>query len=886
MLNKLMRKLKTKTGMMYGIMLLTSLVLGLSYGTFIFVTDEYKATEMLVSNLMYGIEITSTGGTETINNTNVTVSNGNTSTVLVKITSLNKINSKYGLDYKILSGTGNIYYASSTGWLPTGKINKNGSGIYEKTIKVVISATSDLTVDFNVSGGYTYNSEVASKSTYTRVSEVYDNILSYTTNKLLSEIVSEEASDGIYGGDATNNYLQYPESSNANENIWRIIGNYKSVGGIKLISNSKEIISVSDINTKLTNIYNTLDKTSEYVLSTNKFNCTGTTCTTSNYSNIGLLSSSEYNSDSYMNITDNWFTTNNNVVELVSGETISSTDTTTTGSLRASIYLQGDVSIKGSGTSTDPYRLVEKGDVIISSATLNGSTLSYFPTMSSPYLVNSVTCSNGTTGTWDNKKDKIVLDNINLPTVCNVDFKDGYTVNLTSTGGSIPSSVQVGRNGIAKITLKPNDGYTSDGATTDCPNSTISGSTLTIKNIKSNISCSVVYKEKKYTLAEAMLRDNPTISERTTFSSTYIETTTGTIYKTNKTEDGSDVYYYAGNTTNNWVKFGKYQVDTIRYRGTYSSDFFKEYDSLAECQNGKYFNEDCTAFTYGKAGDDMYWKIVRTNEDGSVRLLYSGTSPKTTEGYILSSSFNGLQIAGETEGSEKSGYMYGGTTSLADNRTNTNDSTIKVAVDTWYENNLLTNYDKYLSKTAIYCNDRSVPSNGYSASSNFKYGVNTRIGNYMPSYKCGANTNNELFETTQATADKFSASTTGGGNGQLKYPIALMTADEVSFAGGISGTSLSSPYAWYYTNSNGNSIIGDGYWWLLSSFAWYHSTSFNYSNVFYVYGSSGPGLLFNETVNYSHAVRPAISLDSCVQIKSGEGTPESPYEIDYENSCN
>ena len=335
------------------------------------------------------------------------------------------------------------------------------------------------------------------------------------------------------------------------------------------------------------------------------------------------------------------------------------------------------------------------------------------------------------------------------------------------------------------------------------------------------------------TLANMMLRDNPTIKERTDFKKN-TETTTGTIYKTNKTEDGSDVYYYSGNTTNNWVKFGGF-----------------------------------------------YWRIIRTNEDGSVRILYSGTSHDTTTGYIGTSAFNSIK-----SDPMYVGYMYGTTGSLENNRTNTNDSTIKVAVDTWYENNLLTNYDKYLSKTAIYCNDRSVPSNGYSASSNFKYGVNTRIGNYMPSYKCGANTNNELFETTQATADKFSASTTGGGNGQLKYPIALMTADEVSFAGGISGTSLSSPYAWYYTNSNGNSIIGDGYWWLLSSFAWYHSTSFNYSNVFYVYGSSGPGLLFNETVNYSHAVRPAISLDSCVQIKSGEGTPESPYEIDYENSCN
>ena len=70
------------------------------------------------------------------------------------------------------------------------------------------------------------------------------------------------------------------------------------------------------------------------------------------------------------------------------------------------------------------------------------------------------------------------------------------------------------------------------------------------------------------TLAQAMLRDNPTIEERTDFSVTNVANTTGTLYKTNKTEDDSYVYYYSGNTTNNWVKFGTYQVDTIRYRGT------------------------------------------------------------------------------------------------------------------------------------------------------------------------------------------------------------------------------------------------------------------------------------------------------------------------------
>lgn len=35
-----------------------TLVLGLSYGTFIYTSDSYRATEMLVSNLSYGIDIT------------------------------------------------------------------------------------------------------------------------------------------------------------------------------------------------------------------------------------------------------------------------------------------------------------------------------------------------------------------------------------------------------------------------------------------------------------------------------------------------------------------------------------------------------------------------------------------------------------------------------------------------------------------------------------------------------------------------------------------------------------------------------------------------------------------------------------------------------------
>ena len=385
-------------------------------------------------------------------------------------------------------------------------------------------------------------------------------------------------------------------------------------------------------------------------------------------------------------------------------------------------------------------------------------------------------------------------------------------------------------------------------------------------------------------LMTAILRDNPTVSERTDFSVTNTANTTGTIYKTNKTEDGSDVYYYSGNTSKNWVKFGKYQNDIVKYWGYYSSSStsHEEYNTMDECTSATSYNINCTEEKYASAGDDMYWRIIRTNEDGSTRLLYSGTSHDTTSGYIGKSAYNSTYYDPMYVG-----YMYGTSGSLENNRLNTNDSTIKVAVDTWYQNNLLNNYDKYINKNAMYCNDRSVPNNDYSTSVYFDYGSMTRLNtNYnhlpVPTYKCGGNGTDGLFESAQAIADKFSASTTGGGNGQLKYPIAMMTIDELSFAGGLIPTPLNSPYAWYYTNSQGESITGGDWWWSLSPRGWSGSNAYAWS----VYGSGSPGLLSDYNVRNDFGVRPAISLASCVGIKSGYGTPESPYVVDYEGSCN
>ena len=349
------------------------------------------------------------------------------------------------------------------------------------------------------------------------------------------------------------------------------------------------------------------------------------------------------------------------------------------------------------------------------------------------------------------------------------------------------------------------------------------------------------------TLLSQLLADKSTVLTRTDFSKVLTNDNTKTLYTS--TEDSKTVYYFAGNATDNWVKFGKYQNDLIRYRGYYSpvSTSYKEYSTMDECTSASSYNTNCTEHKYANADDDIYWRIIRTNSDGSVRLLYHGTSTTAENAYIGESAFNSSynDIAYVS-------YMYGNLGSVVNARENTTNSTIKTTIDNWYAKNM-TSYTKYLSTTAVYCNDRSTSDNAY-------FGAYTRlITNKTPSYDC------------TATEDKFTVDTSTG-NGKLTYPIALMTADEVSFAGGLY---LTSAPTWYYYNSANKSSTGSTDWWLLSPFYWGGSGAF----VFDVYGSFRPGDLNNGFVNNAVGVRPVISLKSCIKYSTGNGSASDPYTI-------
>ena len=386
-------------------------------------------------------------------------------------------------------------------------------------------------------------------------------------------------------------------------------------------------------------------------------------------------------------------------------------------------------------------------------------------------------------------------------------------------------------------------------------------------------------------LTDKLMADNPTIGTRTTFTA-FTETNTGTLYKATEqigTNPVKDVYYFAGDAKNNWVKFGKTTESSCTYKGKevfiYNDTGLKNVETQTECETYSLCNSEALgpmlvenssmcgnetgtiltekATWNGTSTKDIYWRITRTNADGSIKLLYAGTSPDTTSGYIGMSAFNTTY-----NDPIYVGYKYGTTGSLENNRLNTNNSTIKTYIDNWYKNNL-TAYTKYLSNDAVYCNDRNLASGQtYSTTKRFNYASYERLGGdtIAPTYNC---TN---------MSDAFSVNNTSA---KLDYPVGLMSIDELSYAGGEAGTALDAPYAWYYTNANGESITGSAPSWALSPRFWFGSIS----GVWYVFGSGRPGGLFGYYVDYSIAVRPSVSLSSCNLISRGDGSANNPYTV-------
>lgn len=299
-------------------------------------------------------------------------------------------------------------------------------------------------------------------------------------------------------------------------------------------------------------------------------------------------------------------------------------------------------------------------------------------------------------------------------------------------------------------------------------------------------------KKLDSTLAELILEDNieypdnsgsPYVSSNAGINFTKASSSTngrGLYYTSNNTEDDKTTYYFRGAVENNYVSFA--------------------------------------GFT---------WRIVRINEDGSVRLILQ--NPIGISKYNNNNSNN-----------KYVGYMYDG---------NTVDSDIKKSVDLWYEENLKTKYSKYLAD-AGFCNDRNGSSAYYVASL-----ATGRLNTGTPQFVCFDKVN-----------DLFTLKGGNKGNKDLKYPIGLITADEVMYA----GASVTGGTSDFYLNNG-------------SSSAWTMTPQYYSDSKAYIFEFSSNMATTGYVGGEENKILPVINLKSTTQVVSGNGTKSRPYKILTDN---
>ena len=361
------------------------------------------------------------------------------------------------------------------------------------------------------------------------------------------------------------------------------------------------------------------------------------------------------------------------------------------------------------------------------------------------------------------------------------------------------------------------------------PQTSIEGKAFTGKIYVTNHSCSTSEIPPAYITLLNAYGGKDSITELP--DSTFANVTTASEKGLYKADDdytattGMKSYYFRGAVDNNWVKFGK----------------------------------DST-------GKDIYWRIIRINGDGSIRMIYTGTTAPTSSTATVMTG-TGTQINATTyqfysssDNPSYVGYMF----TEGQQHGNGTPSTIKTAIDNWYKTTTLeidATTKELVSQDQIFCNDRSATtsdsgtpgeiSGSMSASTKYYYGAYVRlITNKSPQLKC------------PTASDKFTVNTSNG-NGALTYPVGLITADEVAMAGGKFGTGNSTYYL--YTNQH--------YW---SGSPSIFDSAYSSASEFIVYSSGSIGI--NYVVDHGIGARPVVSLSSKVKL-SGNGTYSNPYTV-------
>ena len=285
-----------------------------------------------------------------------------------------------------------------------------------------------------------------------------------------------------------------------------------------------------------------------------------------------------------------------------------------------------------------------------------------------------------------------------------------------------------------------------------------------------------------------------------------------------------------------------------------------------------YYYRGVVNTNYVKLGSHCF-RIVRTTDTGSIRLIYSGLSSDNT-----------CNVLDTTIGNSPYNKSYRGEKYIS-----YSDSLIKRFIDKWYIENLDI-YKDYLNQDINFCNDTSVMSwYGYLESMSSKdektlidenkyleektkEKVDSSYMDYIiPNYIQRILDGKDKYYCTSYRIYKGMPSISCDkeysiniSNGKLSYPIGLLGVEEAVLAGNGSIKS-SRGNSTYYLYNGGN-------YWLLGS------DGFNGSSKMYAINGS-KSLNETYTLDQEFGVRPVIELKVNTLVQMGDGTIDNPYVI-------
>ncbi len=254
-----------------------------------------------------------------------------------------------------------------------------------------------------------------------------------------------------------------------------------------------------------------------------------------------------------------------------------------------------------------------------------------------------------------------------------------------------------------------------------------------------------------------------------------------------------------------------------------------------------YYWRGATTTNYVKFGG-YCWRIIRINGDGTMRLIYDGTTCHNNGEITTDSIVSNAPYNSKSNKSEYVGWKYTEGLQRPDSTTNGTDSTIKTALENWYNTNIRNNIH-YANKVADgkYCNDRNVAGDqswGSTVNRVFDYMSLTRRNSNLPTLNC-------------TLLDLYT----------LK--VGLITSDEVMYAGGQGDNNIS-----YY-------LYNGQEYWTMSPNGW---DGFK-AGVLYLRDDGH--LNYGGIINWTEVgIRPVINLKADVVFKTGgTGTLNNPYVV-------